>query len=172
VVHGGPYVPPPGHPYGHQPQAYGPPHPPIYQPPQPPDEADIFAASLPTAGLKVGTIFVLLQGLLMIPYALRISLSDLYQTDLVMALEVGHVLLAVLCFACVKMLSGKLWAGILAICISPLCGLASIFALATGAFAGGFGMFVSLITLVLAAANLGAMSRMTRAKKTLEAMSA
>ncbi len=70
------------------------------------------------------------------------------------------------------MLSGKIWAGILAICVSPLCGLASLFALATGAFAGGFGLFVALVALVLAAANLGAMARITHAKKTLEAMSA
>ena len=162
-MHGGPYVPP-------QPQPpYGPPHPP-YQPPRPPDEADVFVATLPTAGLKAGAIFVLLQGLLMIPFALRISLSDLYQSELVIALELGHLVLAVLSFACIRMLGGKLWAGILAICVSPLCGAASLFALFTGAFAGGFGMFVSFLSLILAAANLSAMARITRAKKTLEAM--
>ena len=170
MVHGGPYVPPPGQ-YGHQPP-YGPPHPPFYAPPRPPDEADVFAATLPTAGLKVGAIFVLIQGLLMIPFTLRISLSGLYQEDWMIALEIGHVLLAIASLACIRMLSGKLWAGILTICVSPLCGMASLFALATGAFAGGFGLFVSFLSLVLAGVNLGAMIRITRAKKKLEEMSA
>lgn len=170
MVHGGPYVPPPGH---HGQPTYGPPHPPVWAPPpRAPDEADVFAATLPPASLKAGAIFALVQGLLMIPFALRLSLSDLYQSDVVVLLEIAHVALAALSLACVRMLAGRLWAGILALCVSPLCGLAAMFALVTGAFAGGFGMFVSLVTLVLAAVNLGAMSRITRARKALEAMAA
>jgi hypothetical protein len=80
---------------------------------------------------------------------------------------VVHLVLAALSLASVRMLAGKLWAAILAICVSPLCGLVSLAGLATGALAGLFGMFLALVTLILAAVNIGPVRRIARAKETL-----
>jgi hypothetical protein len=164
----------------------GGPFPPPYAPPpwqpRPADEADIFAASLPPVILKAAGICALVQGLLMLPFALRLALAISGETEEAATIDyyvgrgtvgiiiVVHIAVAIASVASMRMMSGRLWASILAIVVSPLCGLASLVGLLTGALAGLFGIFLAVVTLILAAVNIGNVRRIAHARETLERM--
>ena len=140
----------------------------------------MFVATLPPTVLKAAAICALLQGLLMLPFALRLGLAISGDTEEAARLDywvgrgtvgvivVLHVVLAVANLASIRMLSGRLWASIVVMVTSPLCGLVSLIGLATGALAGLFGMLLAVVTFIFAAITIGSVRRIGKAKETLE----
>jgi hypothetical protein len=135
----------------------------------PTDDVDLFLETLPPPLLKAAFGALVIMGLVVLLLAVRLMIA-LVATPMAIALEAGHVVLGLLCFAVgwgIK--SGHMPLLFVGFVVCPLVGVASIVALLTGSVGGLFGGALALTTVVLLAFNFQAVARIGRARRAIAA---
>ena len=131
------------------------------------DDVDLYLETLPPPLLKAAFGALVIMGLVVLLLAVRLMIA-LVATPVAMALEAGHVVLGLSCFAVAwGIKNGYVPLLFVGFVVSPLVGIASIVALLTGSVGGLFGGALALTTLALLALNFGAVARIGRARRAM-----